>query len=531
MNANKNRVTRLEFSSSPGTPGEGWGGGCAERHLVGRTFLSAIESASGGILATRADSNPFGRDKNVPPLTDSKQTRMSAPPPTRTPSLTLPRSTGGGNWSGRSGGINPALHILLIVVLAIVVGTQASAAEKDLPITGSHFAGLDPFDKLMTDFVKDHDVPGASLAVTRNGHLIYGRGFGFADREHHQAVEPRSLFRIASISKPFTSAAIMQLVEKGKLRLDDHPFEMLHLDPHLERGAKEDPRLNKITILHLLQHTGGFDRDKSFDPMFRPIVIARALGVNPPAGQVPIIRYMMGRELDFDPGTRESYSNFGYCVLGRVVEHVSGESYEKYVREHMLAPLDIHSMRLGHTLPKDRAPGEVIYYDEKNRAGGSVFAAHMGDPVPAPYGAWNLEAMDSHGGWIASAVDLVRFASSFDDPAHSRILSAKSIETTFARPLGAVGESGDGKPKAVYYGCGWQVRHVGNGRINTWHNGALDGTSTLLVRRADGLCWAVLFNTTGAAKSLSGLIDGKVHNAADQVKKWPDKDLFDTHWK
>ncbi|HEX4792566.1 MAG TPA: serine hydrolase domain-containing protein [Humisphaera sp.] len=421
--------------------------------------------------------------------------------------------------------------MLLVLGILLCCGTYASAAERETPVTGSRFVGLDPFDKLMTDFVKEHDVPGASLAVTRNGHLVYARGFGFADREHHQAVQPQSLFRIASISKPFTSAAIMQLVEKGKLRLDDHPFELLHLTPHLASGGHEDPRLNKITILQLLQHTGGFDRDKSFDPMFRPIIIAHALGVTPPAQQRPIIRYMMGRELDFDPGTREVYSNFGYCVLGRVIEQVSGEPYEKYVREHVLAPLNISSMRLGHTLAKDRAPGEVVYYDEKDRTGGSVFPPRLGEAVPLPYGAWNIEAMDSHGGWIASAVDLVRFASSFDDPAHSKILSPRSIETTFARPPGAVGQNPDGKPKAVYYGCGWQVRHVGNGRINTWHNGSLDGTSTLLVRRADGLCWAVLFNTRKDQhdKELAGEIDGLVHKAADEVKQWPQGDLFDRY--
>jgi N-acyl-D-amino-acid deacylase len=138
--------------------------------------------------------------------------------------------------------------------------------------------------------------------------------------------------------------------------------------------------------------------------------------------------------------------------------------------------------------------------------------------------------MDSHGGWIASAVDLVRFASSFDDPRHSKILSAKSIETIFARPPGETGLTKDGKPKPVYYGCGWEVRHVGSGeKINTWHNGALDGTSTLLVRRADGLTWAVLFNTRDDAqgKDLSGEIDSLVHKAADEVKQWPKIDMFE----
>jgi len=422
-----------------------------------------------------------------------------------------------------------ALSSLLVVYLVIGFGSAPARAadSSDIPVSGSANPNLASFDRLMIDFVRDHQAPGAALAVTRHGKLVYARGFGIADRERREPVKPQALFRIASISKPFTSAAVMQLVEKGRLRLEDHPFELLGLSP--PAGQQMDPRLRQITILQLLQHTGGFDRDKSFDPMFRPIIIARELKTNPPASQEAIIRYMLGRPLDFDPRTREAYSNFGYCVLGRVIEHVSGQSYEQYVRQHVLSPLNIHDMRLRRTLASLRAPGEVIYYEEKNRTGASVFPPQLGQQVPLPYGAWDIEAMDSHGGWIASAIDLVRFASSFDDPAHSKILSERSIRTTFARPAGEVGHSPDGKIKTVYYGCGWQVRQVGSGRINTWHNGSLDGTSTLLVRRADGLCWAVLFNTRKdqSGKELAGIIDPLVHKAADEVKQWPQLDLFE----
>jgi Beta-lactamase len=149
--------------------------------------------------------------------------------------------------------------------------------------------------------------------------------------------------------------------------------------------------------------------------------------------------------------------------------------------------------------------------------------------------------MDSHGGWISSAPDLVRFASAFDHPDRCKILKAASIKTMFACPDGLAGHTKDGKAKDVFYGCGWSVRTVAPspspkgrggpeaGRINTWHNGALDGTSTLLVRRADGLTWAVLFNTRSNAKGtdLSGLIDPLVHQAADKVKRWPNRDLFE----
>jgi hypothetical protein len=133
--------------------------------------------------------------------------------------------------------------------------------------------------------------------------------------------------------------------------------------------------------------------------------------------------------------------------------------------------------------------------------------------------------MDSHGGWIASPVALVRFASAFDDPQKCRILKPLTIEIMFAPPTGAAGHTPNGKPKDEFYACGWTVHPIGAGR-NTWHGGLLDGTSTLLVRRSDGFCWAVLFNASSAKQQPADLIDGLMHNVVDKVKTWPTHDLF-----
>ena len=131
--------------------------------------------------------------------------------------------------------------------------------------------------------------------------------------------------------------------------------------------------------------------------------------------------------------------------------------------------------------------------------------------------------MDAHGGWIASAVDLARFAAALDDPAHSPLLKPETIATMYAPPTGAA--------KDVWYACGWSVRPVGkSGRANYWHNGSLLGTSSLLVRRSDGLSWAVLFNQRSEDKKLpDDEIDGALHRAANAVKKWPKGNLFADH--
>ena len=405
------------------------------------------------------------------------------------------------------------------LLLATFPIPSISAQEKNVPITGAADTDLAPFDDLMLKFMADHEVPGAALAVTKDGKLVYARGFGHADPPQlGLPVQPSVRFRIASISKPITAAMILRLIELGLLKLDDHAFEFLQI----ALPANADPRLKKITIKHLLQHTAGFDRDKSFDPMFRPIIIAKDQNTKPPAKPMDIIHYMTRQKLDFDPGERYAYSNFGYCILGRVIEKATGQSYEVAVQKHVFDPIGVKHTQLGHTLTA--AKDEVHYFDEKNRKANAIMGPNFGKPVPLPYGAWYLEAMDAHGGWIATAPDLVRFASAFDRPEKCRILKADSIKTMFACPDGLAGHTKDGKAKAVFYGCGWQVRTVGGGKLNTWHMGSLDGTETLLVRRADGLCWAVLFNTR---KGLVGKIDPLVHQAADKVKRWPDKNLFE----
>jgi N-acyl-D-amino-acid deacylase len=376
---------------------------------------------------------------------------------------------------------------------------------------------------MLTRFLADHKLPGVAVAIARNGELVYARGFGQADRERHEAMHAGALFRIASLSKPITAAAVLHLVDQGKLKLTDHVFDVVAEKPHLERSGRVDPRLQRVTVLECLQHTGGWDRDKSFDPMSGPSApnIARSLGVKMPLHPHDIVRYMWGRPLDFNPGTRSAYSNFGYCVLGRVIEKAGGESYERYVQRHVLQPLGIREMRLGHSLAAQRAPGEVSYYHLGRPSTMPAVTGPVGQTVPYPYGGFNIEAMDSHGGWLASAADLVKFACAFDHADRCPVLTRGSVERLFAPPPGLVGHDRIGRPLERYYACGWDVVAVPGGH-NTWHTGMLEGNTGLLVRRADGLCWAVLFNASrGSGNQPCDDIDPLMHQTADGIKTWP----------
>jgi N-acyl-D-amino-acid deacylase len=426
------------------------------------------------------------------------------------------------------------------IALAVAGFVCALKAEEERPApasqpasahmeTGTVFEDLKSFDELMRSFVQEQKIPGAALAVAKDGRVVYARGFGYADLETHQPVQPDSLFRIASVSKPITAVAVLRLVDQGKLSLDDAVLDLLppH-EAHLPAGREQDPRLRDITIRHLLQHTGGWDRDISIDPMFHSLEIASALGTPPPATPDDIVQFMLGWPLDFAPGDRHAYSNFGYCLLGRVIEQVSGMRYEQYVREQLLAPLGITTMQVGQTLESQQAPGEVRYDLPRERFAFGVTGDQLGRRVPRPYGAWSLEAMDSHGGWIASAIDLVRFGSAVDRWQDSQLLSAESIAAMVARPEGSAGHEEDGSGKPVYYGLGWMVRHVDDeGGLNLWHNGRFDGASSLLVLRHDGLCWAALFNTSATADGQppAGKLDSLLHRAANAVTSWPDHNL------
>lgn len=372
-------------------------------------------------------------------------------------------------------------------------------------VSGERHSELAALDDAILRCMTEHNVPGAALALAKDGQLLYARGFGWADLQALEPVQPHSLFRIASVSKPITAVAIFQLVEAGRLSLEERVFELLHVEPYLQPGAEPDPRLAQITVRHLLQHTGGWDRARSGDPMFFPVEIAQALDVPAPAAPAHIMRWVTGRSLDFDPGQEYAYSNFGYCLLGRIIEKLTGLSYEEAVHRAILAPLGISTMQIGRTHLAGRLPGEVVYYPltELSR---SVFQANLGYRVPTCYGGWYLEAMDAHGGWVACAPDLVKFGSAFPPTGSGPLLSQDSVVEMFAPPLPPVACDENGQTNGTYYACGWQVDAAVDGRpAQQHHNGMLFGTAAVLRRRDDGLCWAALFNAAlGRKKAYIG---------------------------
>jgi CubicO group peptidase (beta-lactamase class C family) len=383
------------------------------------------------------------------------------------------------------------------------------------------------YDQIIPDLMRKHAIPGGAVAVMRDGKLIYARGFGYADVGNKTQVQPDALFRIASMSKPITSAAIMKLVEEGKLELDDRVAPLIaHLTP--APGVTVDPRWEQITIRHLLSHSGGWDRNKpngGFDPMDQPGIAAAAVNAPAPASAETLIRYMKGMPLDFNPGEKFAYSNFGFAILGRVIERLSGMAYEEYVSARVLQPVAANRTRSGKSRMNDVLADEVKYYMPWAPGLGltaalvpSVFPGE--GAVPLNYGGYHLEAMDASGAWVSSTVDLLRFLGGVDGRAdRPDILSAGLIAemTSNGAPVCPGG--------TCYYAGGWFVRPT-QGDANWWHGGTLPGTTSMLVRRYDNVSWVGLLNARSLTANLEAELDAALFNAFAGVTTFPSHDLF-----
>jgi CubicO group peptidase (beta-lactamase class C family) len=324
--------------------------------------------------------------------------------------------------------------------------------------------------------MEQYHAPALSVAIARHGQFVYQRAFGLANQATKSPATPDNLFRIASVSKPITSAAIFTLIEQGRLHLDDLIFGPQGLFKHdfADFGGSHPDLPSKITLHHLLTHTcGGWANDDN-DPMFR----------QPEMDHRQLITWTLRTQpLKNEPGTHYAYSNFGYCLLGRVIEKISGQPYAAFVRQHVLAKCGIKDMAIGANTLAQRAPGEVVYYGQQGSG-------------TDPYNM-NVARMDSHGGWIATPSDLVRFAMHVDGfQTTPSLLAAATIKTMTTAT--------DANPN---YACGWCVNQFSN----WWHGGSLPGTLTILVRTASGLCWAAFTNTRVEGLNLDAMMWQMVH--------------------
>lgn len=344
-------------------------------------------------------------------------------------------------------------------------------------------ADLAKIDEIVARYMAPQPTVGLSFAVTRNDRLVFAKGYGVADKSTGAPVRTNSLFRVASVSKPITAAAIMRLVQDGQLSLNDKVFGPGAILGTTYGTKPYSPRLKNITVRHLLEHTAGGWPNDNTDPM----------GKQPNLGVHDLITWTLDNQPQTnDPGTQYAYSNFGYCLLGRIIEKKSGMSYEAYVKSKFLTPAGASAMTIGGDTLAQRLPNEVVYYSHNN-----------------PYGM-KVRRMDSHGGWVASPIDLLRFAARVDNLGiRPDYLSAASI-ATMTTPSAA-------NPN---YALGWSV----NAANHWWHGGYLPGTLAEIARLSNGFNFALVTNSNGASNDPN--LDAMMWEIIGSVSAWPSHDLF-----
>lgn len=370
-------------------------------------------------------------------------------------------------------------------------------------------------DNMIERFLRQWEIKGASLAIMKDGQLIYSKGYGYANVEDSIPMDVFHIMRVASVSKLITAAGIMKLVENGKLSLQDKAFGSEGvLNDSTVYGNIKDKRTLDITVENLLRHQGGFTT-RYGDPMFNPVTVAKKMEAENPATMETMIQFVLSRRLGFTPGTSTAYSNVGYGILSKIIERVSGQGYEQFIQDSILHPAGCFDMHLGHNVYEDRFPNEVRYYEGTDAT--PIQACNGADTlVPRSNGGNNIEEFYGAGGWVASPTELLLFLAAIDgDDSQPDILSKESValmteKVENAMPLGWMSTTSGGD---------WE------------RSGSMAGTSAMLKRQKDGFSWAFTTNTSNwTGPRFPHKIDNIVAQAMDRVKEWPERNLFDPEY-
>ncbi|MBX9653519.1 beta-lactamase family protein [bacterium] len=333
---------------------------------------------------------------------------------------------------------------------------ERASTEPHVPITGPG-QSIASIDEAILSHLEKSRCTAATFALMVDGEIVYSKGYGWLDEERKRKALPKTPMRVASVTKPITAATVKSLIAEGKLSLDSKGIDYL---PIKEWGIEPaDPRWSQVTIKELLAHKGGWDIKKlGFDPMFLADRVSKELSLTQKPEPTDVIRWMLKKPLQFDPGTRSAYSNFGYCILGRVIEKVSKRSYLESVRQELCRPAGMKTteFKLAYQDPALRDKAEPWYNED-----------------------FYVDWMDSHGGIVASSPTICQF-------------------------LQAFWISGD-------------KRKPGESATYT-HFGSMPGTAAIAHQRSDGTNFACAFNGRHKEANLDELLK-TLNQVVDEMKK------------
>ena len=331
------------------------------------------------------------------------------------------------------------------------------------------FCQADKVDAYLKEAIQQNHIPGLSVAVIRQGKLVFTKQYGLANVELSVPLESISPFKIASLTKPITAIAVLQLEEEGKISLDSTLSHYLSGLPS---------QWSTVTIRQLLSHTSGIpDYFQSPDWSWRN---SWRLDLT----HEEFISIVAKTPMAFKPGTHIQYSNSGFYLLGMLIEKISGHSYREYVDLNIFRPLQMNFSR------RDDAE-EII----SNRVSGYTFAHDSLKNAEYNSDTWAY----SEGGIITTASDLAKLDSALYT---DKLLKPSTIEKMWTPSnlnngrKAVIGDNGAGKPN--YYGLGWFISYYNNHRV-VLHGGEKPGfTSTYFRFIDDHLSIIVLANLSSS---------------------------------
>lgn len=382
-----------------------------------------------------------------------------------------------------------ASYFLLLITLQVIACSEKNTVEipgkKAVADTDTSISAV---DDSVSAFMLRYNIPGVSIAIVKNGKLVYAKGYGYADQSAATPVTTTSKFRISSISKSVTSVAIMKLLGAGSLTLNDKIFGPGSILGTQYGTLPYGAYITDLRVRHLLQHYNGGWSNASSDPTLT--------NVSMDAEQL-ISWILNNRPLTSAPGSTYLYSNVGYMILGRVIEELTGQTYENYVKTNVLLPSGITNMEIGGSTLADRKTNEVVYY---------------GQGTENPYGH-NFPRRDANGGWIASATDMMRLMVHVDGLSTVPDILTPALKDTMITPFFA----------NQSYACGWNVSAQGS----WYHSGSFPGSSSFWMRRNAGMSGIALVNSRSSNAAFSNdLLQLVQRMLLSPTIVWPNVDLF-----
>lgn len=384
--------------------------------------------------------------------------------------------------------LSAVLTLGLILILSVSCHQSEKKAEriprdlnKTLTNEMSDSSDLAGMDKSIRLFMQQWNLQGLSLSIMRNDSLVYAKGYGWADEAKKREMTPGTILRMASVSKLITATGIMVLQEQGRLSLSDKVFgpEGILNDSTYTEIIK-DKNYFKITVEDLLRHKGGFTT-RAGDPMFSTRTIMLQNRLDTPPDNETLVKIQLKRRLQFEPGTSQYYSNFGYLLLSMVIEKLTGETYEDWMQENVLKPAGCTDFRIANNYYSQRYDNETRYYVQDNDEPVQEYN-NSGKMVVRCYGGNDIRALSGAGAWVASTPELARFVASIDGRNEvPDIISAESVRQ--------MTEYFDENT----YSLGWNDTKPDGEWTRT---GTFSGTSALVKQFPDGECWILITNTS-----------------------------------